>query len=229
MFARLILLPALATACSNWLMSNDYMISGRTMDLGPIPGLEWSLSTSPRGTALHPEAGPVRTAKYGIVGIVADRPVKMPAMVTGGLNEAGLSCDEQTLITTDMPPKTNTSADVNVEYFCQWALSNFASTDEVRGALLNGSAHIWGTNATSGSSGLHHSLRDAEGRSAVVEYVDGETHVYQVRRCEGERGMTTLAEKSANSVWSACPITSGCGNSSARSARIWPQGSTIML
>eukprot|EP00316_Scyphosphaera_apsteinii_P024077 CAMPEP_0119334188 /NCGR_PEP_ID=MMETSP1333-20130426/86781_1 /TAXON_ID=418940 /ORGANISM="Scyphosphaera apsteinii, Strain RCC1455" /LENGTH=323 /DNA_ID=CAMNT_0007344429 /DNA_START=84 /DNA_END=1055 /DNA_ORIENTATION=- len=173
-------------------MSNDYFISGRTMDLGPIPGLEWSLANMPRASALHPQAGPIKKAKYGSVGIVFRL---LPNQVTGGLNEAGLSCDEQTLITTQMPPPTNTSRDVNVKYFCQWALSNFATTDEVHAALLNGTAHIWGTNESSAQNGLHHSLRDATGHSLVVEYVDSQMQVYRDLNDGGKTGYGVMTNE----------------------------------
>jgi choloylglycine hydrolase len=147
---------------------------------------------------LHPEAGPARKAKLSSLGIVGNLGVTIGAanpklkalpisnsskwitsMVYAGINEAGLTCDEQTLLTTEMAPPLNTSADINVKYFCQWALSNFATSDDVRAVLLNGTAHIWGTKETSGAKGVHHSLRDALGRSIVVEYVGGATQVYQ--------------------------------------------------
>lgn len=38
--------------CSNWIMSNEYRISGRTMDLGPEPGLNVRES-QPFGTLLY--------------------------------------------------------------------------------------------------------------------------------------------------------------------------------
>ena len=49
-----LLLIAGATACSNFLMSNDYQISVRTMDLGSAdlsPGLSWGLLSIPKGSA----------------------------------------------------------------------------------------------------------------------------------------------------------------------------------
>ena len=46
----------------------------------------------------------------------------------------------QTLITTQMPPKSNSSSDLFVELFCQWALGGFSTTADVRAALLNPSA-----------------------------------------------------------------------------------------
>ena len=158
-------------------------------------GLSWGLATSPRGASLHPDVKPVRTAKYGSVGFVPIvGGVHMPALVTGGLNEVGLSCDEQTLITTEMPPATNKSTDVNVEYFCQWALSTYASVDEVRSALLGGAAHIWGGRINNGANGIHHSLRDASGKGLVVEYVGKAMQVYEDHN-DGKDGFGVLTNE----------------------------------
>jgi penicillin V acylase-like amidase (Ntn superfamily) len=163
-------------ACSNWLMNNSYHVSGRTMDLGPITGLGWALQSTPRGKNLAPLGC---AAKLGYVAFVPTiLSVADAAMASGGLNEAGLSCDEQTLITTQMPRATNTSADLNVINFCEWALSQHTTTGGVRESLLNGSVHVWGGPSSDGSNGLHHSLRDAAGQSLVIEYVGGKMQVF---------------------------------------------------
>ena len=110
-------------------------------------------------------------------------------MITAGINEHGLTCDMQTLITTKMPAASNTSADLFVELFCQWALGGFADTDSVRAALLNASAvHVFGSELESGSNGQHYSLRDANGRSLVVEWVGGTQQVYQDLDDHGKTG-----------------------------------------
>ena len=190
---HLLYLVGWSSGCSSWLMPNDpnnYCISGRTTDLGNTNGLAWAIMTSPIGRRLHPEAGGVRFAKFGALGVVANasigfEPHHGPTVngsqfiedrVYAGINTEGLTCDCQTLTSSELAPPTNTSKDLNVLYFCQWALSMFANTDEVRAALLSGSVHIWGA-----KDGIHthHALRDAHGRGLVVEYVGQKMQVYQ--------------------------------------------------
>ena len=45
-----LLLATSSLGCSNWMHANDYRISGRTMDLGGFPTLDWALQTVPAGS-----------------------------------------------------------------------------------------------------------------------------------------------------------------------------------
>lgn len=124
--------------------------------------------------------GGVTTFGYlGIVPVVASLPIG--PMVTAGLNEKGLTCDMQTLITTEMPKASgNASKDLFIELFCQWALGSFPDTASVRAALLDSDrVHVYGGKLESGANGQHYSLRDAAGRSLVVEWVGGSQQVYE--------------------------------------------------
>jgi penicillin V acylase-like amidase (Ntn superfamily) len=94
-----------ASGCSNWLMPHKTGLSGRTTDLGSFPGLAFALRSFPQnqsaaGTQLLPHGRGV----YGYLGVVPDLGVSVSPMVTAGINEKGLTCDMQTLITTEMPP-----------------------------------------------------------------------------------------------------------------------------
>ena len=190
----LLLLPLQAEACSNWLMPHweHSGLSGRTTDLGSIaPGLSFEMRTLPRGTeAPGAKLLPGGKTQHGILAIVpTEFTIRIGPMITAGINEHGLTCDMQTLITTKMPAASNTSADLFVELFCQWALGGFADTDSVRAALLNASAvHVFGSELESGSNGQHYSLRDANGRSLVVEWVGGTQQVYQDLNDHGKTG-----------------------------------------
>jgi len=178
----LALLVAGACACSNFLMPHDTGLSGRTMDLGSIFGLDWEFRTFPLGSATRSSrALPNGVTRFGFVGVIPIE-LKLPvaSLVTAGLNEAGLSCDMQTLISTEYPPPSNTAADLDALYFCEWALGAFADTDSARAALLDPTAvHFTGPEALSGSLGQHYVLRDRLGRSLVVEFVGGQQQVYQ--------------------------------------------------
>ena len=45
-----LLLATSSLGCSNWMHDNNYRISGRTMDLGGFPTLDWALQTVPAGS-----------------------------------------------------------------------------------------------------------------------------------------------------------------------------------
>ena len=89
-----LLLATSSLGCSNWMHDNDYRISGRTMDLGGFPTLDWALQTVPAGSKQ-----PYGASTRGFVGFVPTvAKIEASFWVTGGLNDAGLSCDSQTLI-----------------------------------------------------------------------------------------------------------------------------------
>jgi penicillin V acylase-like amidase (Ntn superfamily) len=152
--------------CSNFLMENDYRISCRTMDLGG--GLEFGVRTIPAGAAL---ASHGRVAAYGMVAFVpGDAGVYLPHFVTGGMNTAGLSCDQQVLQGTRYANPTNASTDVGIDHFCEWALGSAATVREAAAALRNGSVTAHGPSV---AGGQHFVLRDAAGESLAVEWLDG--------------------------------------------------------
>lgn len=207
-----------ALGCSNWLMENNFMISGRTMDLG-LTKQAFGLASLPIGASLQivrdsnalstllrrrrrwrrhthtrtstalraPAEVPswARTARFGSVGFISEAGFpnatspRDPTSVSGGLNDQGLSCDEQTLITTLMPARSgNASRDVAVDNFCMFVLSAYSGVAALGADLRSGAVHVWGSAASSGDAGLHHVVRDASGASLVVEYVGGSTQVY---------------------------------------------------
>ena len=186
-----ILLATPTRACSNFLMPHGTGLSGRTMDLGSLPGLDWELRSQPAGAVTHSaKLLPGGATTYGYLGVVPlEARVPISPLVLAGLNEKGLSCDVQTLITSEYPRPSNASAELDILYFCEWALGGFADTDSVRAALLDASRVCFtAPKALDGSNGQHMSLRDASGRSLVVEWVGGEQHVYQDLYDDGKTG-----------------------------------------
>merc|ERR1740117_218061 len=159
--------------------STNYPISGRTMDLGSFPGLNFEMQSYPRGVKLSGNCLGDRS-RYGMVGIVPLEAsiIELRFMVTGGINDQGLSCDVQTLLNTQYPKPLNDSRkDLHMLNFCQWALSQHSSTNTVEQALTNGSVHVHAGSAFDGN-GQHYSLRDSSGRSIVVEYTVAKQQVY---------------------------------------------------
>lgn len=167
------------SGCSNFLMENKYMLSGRTMDLGSLPlHADFSLQSSPAGQTLPHGAG---NSRYGFVGFIpSDGPVELSAFVTGGLNERGLSCDVQTLLGTEYPEKSNATGVLNIgaSQMCKWVLGEFSTAAELKQVLLNGTAQVFEDLVTKAVGGQHFSVRDASGASIVIEFVRAQTNVY---------------------------------------------------
>lgn len=117
-------LVAAATSCSNFFMDSDpYKISVRTMDLGEG---QFDLVVEPRSA----------NNSLGFVSFVpAEAGVVLETFSTGGLNEAGLSCDLQTLTNSKFPAKQPGGVNVASEKFCAWVLSSHSTVNETRAAL----------------------------------------------------------------------------------------------
>jgi len=197
-----LLLIAGATACSNFLMSNDYQISVRTMDLGSAdlsPGLSWGLLSIPKGSAGTASRGPAaaQPTKYAALAFsVLNNSVPAawsPEMVTGGMNEVGLSCDSQTLLGSSYPNKTGTSKDLDLSAFCGWALEGYSSTLAVKEALDAKVVVVWGS--AQPDAGTHFALRDATNLSIVVEFIDKQTMVYVDGNDEGKTGFGVMTNE----------------------------------
>ncbi len=157
------------------------VVSARSMEFGAA--LDTRLVVRPRGSELVSPApdgatGLSWTAKYGYVymdGFHLD-------VITDGLNEAGLGfgalylpgfAGYETISTAD-----NAKAMSNLEIGA-WVLSQFATVDEVKGALPN--IHVWGEPVDAFGNQyvpLHYVIHDAKGNSLVLEWVDGKLKIY---------------------------------------------------
>jgi penicillin V acylase-like amidase (Ntn superfamily) len=152
------------------------------MDLGAWSS--FSFISHPPGTA----------AEFGYVGVVPMSekvPVVVKQGVAAGMNTAGLSCDMQTLIGSEYPDKpggqeeeedegtdsgssNSTMTGVLNGFFCEWALSNYATAGEVADALR--STHVvYGPDAL----GQHFILRDAARNSIVIEFLKKQTLIHE--------------------------------------------------
>ena len=164
-----VLATAAATqACSNFLMDNPYVVSVRTMDLGK--GLDFGVGTMPVGSKLmHNEL----EASRGFVGFVAKEVgIVLSHFVSAGMNDAGLTCDQQTLIHTVYPNKTGSSSDIGVDYLCEYILGTCSSVADVNGVLSNGTLTPHGPSIAGGD---HMVVRDRNWDSVVIEFIDGKT------------------------------------------------------
>lgn len=117
-------LIAVASSCSNFFMDSDpYRISVRTMDLGSG---NFDLVVEPRSA----------NNSLGYVSFVpAEGGVMLESFSTGGLNEAGLTCDLQTLKNSQFPRQQAGQTNIGSDRFCAWVLSSHNTVNETKVAL----------------------------------------------------------------------------------------------
>ena len=184
----LILAGGLSTtleACSVFSVSakDKTIISGRTMEFGHDMG--YALIVVPRGKSFVspvPEgANPAKwTTRYGYVGINA---MGKEDGISDGLNEAGLSFSllwyDGDMQWQSVSAKDKTPALANI-VFGSWVLGNFGSVNEAAGAIAK--VKVFGhKNPELGGAVLpgHFILHDASGDCVVIEYEQGQVHVYE--------------------------------------------------
>ena len=172
--ATLFILVAVAHACSNYAMEDEYRLSGRTEDMGPIT-FDFGLFTRQVG-----DDGLVGPAKHGYVAFAAIKysviTLNASTGIKAGLNDAGLSCDKQTLRPTTFPNRSAHVTNVDAALLCRWALEGFGSIAELKEGLT--SVNIIAPVADDDFEDGHYALRDASGAGVVLEFVDGIMHVY---------------------------------------------------
>jgi len=182
--ASLAFAPVLSNACTSFLLrGNDGgYVYGRTMEFG-LP-LKSELTVIPRNYAAkgigidgNYGSGLSWTAKYAAVGM---NPLGLPELVDG-MNEKGLiggvlnlpnSAEYQTVT------QANSSESISSLQVLTYALTNFASVDEVKAGLrkikVNGAKIAkYGGNTPL----VHYTFHDANGKSIAVEYIKGELQI----------------------------------------------------
>lgn len=159
-----------------YLGPNGNIITGRSMD--------WKLDLAtdlwafPRGMQRSGQAGANSvewTSRYGSV--VASG---YNVCSTDGLNEAGLSANLLWLAESEYPRYDGSRPGLSVAAWAQYVLDNFATVTEAVAALSTEPFAV----VTDGVPGedrlatLHLSMSDAEGDSAIVEYVGGQQVIH---------------------------------------------------
>lgn len=170
-------------ACTGILLhaADGAVVRGRTMEFGTP--LDSDVLLIPRGLAMSGIAtdgnanGLQWTTKYAAVGLNG---LQLPVLVDG-LNEKGLGgglfyfpgfADYQA-VAADEESKT-----IAPWQLLTWALTNFATTDEVKAALQDIKVGNVEFGAWKMVPPVHLSLTDAADKSIVVEYVAGELAIY---------------------------------------------------
>jgi choloylglycine hydrolase len=172
---------ALACTDARVIAADGSVVSARSMEFGPA--LHSRLVVRPRNSRLESPApngasGLNWTGKYGYVYMDA---FDIDA-VTDGLNEAGLGFGALYLpsfaVYEAVAPANNAKALSNL-HIGAWILSQFATVEEVKAALPT--VQVWGEPLAMFGNNylpLHFVVHDAQGRSAVLEWVGGKLTVY---------------------------------------------------
>lgn len=151
-------------------------VVGRSLDWKtPIPT---NLYVYPRGMEKkgHSLPGAVKwTSKYGSVYAVG-----YDGGVTEGMNEKGLVINGLFCKGTVYTNKENEHRPpMSMAMFVAWLLDMNATTDEVVDVLKKHDFAITGATFDGGTvSALHWGVTDASGKTAVVEFVDGDINIY---------------------------------------------------
>ncbi|UOM32574.1 linear amide C-N hydrolase [Acuticoccus sp. I52.16.1] len=170
-----------AHACTRfvYLGAGDTVITARSMDWKTDVGT--NLWVFPRGMARNGSAGEnsvTWTSKYGSVIASA-----YDIATTDGMNEAGLVANVLWLVESEYPAETGDKPGLTIAAWAQYVLDNFATVAEAVDAL-SAEPFVVVTDQVPGESRLatlHLSLSDAEGDSAIVEYIDGRQVIHHSR------------------------------------------------
>lgn len=177
--AGLSLTPSLSEACSSFILKNDdkSFVYARTMEFGF--SLDEQLALVPRNyqfKGIGPDnvegSGLNWTGKYAVLGTrVFGRPVLMDGMnekgLVGGLLNAPTTAVYQT-------PTGDDARNSIVSYqLLNYILSNFATTDEVKTGLPKIFVTGVPLQGFGGVPRIHATLHDTQGKSIVIEYLDG--------------------------------------------------------
>lgn len=171
-----------AEACTRavYLGPNNMTVTGRTMDWREeMPTNLWLL---PRGIErVSYEKAPrlTWTSRYGSVVAVA-----YDIGTSEGMNEKGLVAQLLYLTESryDRPGEDDNRPVMGMSIWCQYVLDNFATVSEAVATLKEDRFMIHAPAMPGGqASTMHMAISDSTGNSAIVEYIDGEIHIYEGR------------------------------------------------
>ncbi len=171
--------PLISTACTSMVLAgaDGGRVYGRTMEFG-IP-LKSAVLKTPRGYAFQGVgidgvvgSGKSWSAKYATIGANA---FGLPVYVDG-MNEAGLTgglLNAPNTIQYQNPTQQQSSNSIASQQLLLYVLTNFATIDEVTEALPNMFVNSSPMKEWGGVAKSRMTLHDAQGKSLVVEYLEG--------------------------------------------------------
>lgn len=166
-----------AEACTRVTYVGDSaVVTGRTLDWRtPIPT---NLYVYPRGVekkSFNTDRSISWTSKYGSVVSVG-----FDLGVNEGMNEMGLVCNLLYLPGTVYAKEGDTRPYMSTSLWAAYVLDNFATTSEAVAQLKLDEFQIDAPSMPGGAPAtLHMAISDADGNSAIVEYVDGKIEIHE--------------------------------------------------
>jgi penicillin V acylase-like amidase (Ntn superfamily) len=174
-----------ADACSRILWNDNKLavLAGRTMD--------WPESTEPVLT-VFPRGMKRDGGRIGSVEVVKNNPLrwktKYGSLVTtifgvgtaDGFNERGLAAHMLYLKATDFGPREPSKPGVHAGLWAQYLLDNAATVEEALGLLEN--VQVVMTEVRGARTTVHLAIEDADGDSAIIEYVGSQRIVHHGRQ-----------------------------------------------
>jgi penicillin V acylase-like amidase (Ntn superfamily) len=187
-----------AYPCTRVLWNNNgkAIVVGRNMDwFEDTKGHLWVL---PRGIQRDGRAGKnslTWTAKYGSLIATA-----YDSMTVDGLNEKGLNANMLWLTESDYGKRDESLPGISFSLMPQYFLDNFETVDDaVRFVQTKPFQVVAGPIAsTNRISSVHFSLADANGDSAIIEYINGKTIIHHDRSYTVMTNSPPFSEQLAN-------------------------------
>ncbi len=192
-----------ASACTRLIYEtgNGTFITGRTMDWMD-PNAQTALWVFPRGMKRDGGVGanPIKwTSKYGSISTSF-----YDIGTADGMNEKGLVANLLYLKETDFG-KVNEAemATLSAGAWAQYFLDNYATVEEAVKAMANPPFGILAPALPNGhAAGIHLSISDASGDSAILEYIDGRLVIHHSREYPVMTNSPTFDQQLAlNTYW----------------------------
>lgn len=171
-------------ACTRavYIGENDLVITGRTMDWKSDQ--ETNIWAFPRGIKRDGKAGENSISwisKYGSIATSA-----YDIATVDGMNEKGLSANILYLTESEYikPLKNDKRKTLAISMWVQYFLDNYATVNEAVKDMKKNRFYVVTTEIPNDGrqAGLHLSISDSTGDSAIFEYIDGELKIYHNKK-----------------------------------------------
>ena len=178
-------IPATVQACTSLLYkdANGAPYSGRTMEL-PVQ-LDYKIAFFPKGTSFSSRAEQHAAldyeAKHAFVSIAMPDPITKDLKVVEGLNDQGLSFSVLAFASTQGPADMSekTQKILSAIDLGSWVLSQFKTVGEVKLALQAQPVLVTALLPLGLlKTPFHYTLHDVNGDSIVIEFSNGQQHIY---------------------------------------------------
>jgi choloylglycine hydrolase len=181
-------------ACTRALWVNDKaVVVGRTMDWkGEMGSNIWVYPRGIQRDGLADVNSMDWVSKYGSIVTMA-----YDAMATDGMNEKGLAVHVFWLRESNYGTRDPNLPGMSVLIWMQYYLDNFASVDEAVNFTQSTPFQVEPFELEEPMS-LHFIMEDSTGDSAIVEYIDGQPHIYHDRSYTVAANSPTYDKQLAN-------------------------------